>query len=754
MPFMMKVALEHGFHLSCVPISNNKYTCEPQNSISEVKVYISSGNSDSITSRRDRLQTFNVSRNNILDSNGKRDNANKILAKENDLKRKSSEMIVLDEEISEHLRLVSYHSSILRTKMAERSVMMLQSCGVVDNPPVIIPEKVKIDNKRTSPCRLCGVKDVLKRKRSDHICSRCRLSNKSYTRKAKNNFQISKTTRNDFLTNREMKVKLVSLNKEKILQKQRVKNLLNKVKNCERILFDRMGNENVLRLLRQSLDCYKKNEASFKKDIVSELLVISEETSVEKSKEIEEFAEEIVMQINNMAQQLEGKSSQVRFSPRIMRIALSTWQRSTSAYNNLLKSKLMILPSIRELQKLKGANKIDEGFNTNTYTNFLDEISHKPKKHQKLRGHLVVDEMKLKGGVYMRTSDNKIIAFSNSYDAFRLKGEIAALIKDGKGLADIINQNLDQDNTLHHANYVNQWKFRSVYGETRNLEFFFNDGTLDGNEMLRQFLHIIMCLDVIGVEVYGLCLDGGGSNRGFVSRILSNAKFFSNPFSTTKSRPLFVWYCMTHMQKNMRNQLLTSDFAKQSARQFYDIYDNPFCWKTVIEQWRRNETRVSNNLFPITDLVMGSVYPDCWNKMSVKLSKSISSLRTLSEGFYHFSNELGCLNQIKSGDERVKDVRMFNVQRCHILNHLANTSSNVSLHVKSGVADMTYRAHVGCIFNETFMNRHRKLVHYNYNEEKQKIKKFLNYFKYWDEYKHKRQKMTDVWGDKAWEKVV
>ena len=45
----------------------------------------------------------------------------------------------------------------------------------------------------------------------------------------------------------------------------------------------------------------------------------------------------------------------------------------------------------------------------------------------------------------MRVSDNRIIAFSNSYDGFRLKGEIAALINDGKGLKYIIHQDLDNE---------------------------------------------------------------------------------------------------------------------------------------------------------------------------------------------------------------------------------------------------------------------------------------------------------------------
>ena len=132
-----------------------------------------------------------------------------------------------------------------------------------------------------------------------------------------------------------------------------------------------------------------------------------------------------------------------------------------------------------------------------------------------------------------------------------------------------------------------------MYNDTRNLEFFFNCGTLDGNKMLRQFLHIILCLNVIMVEVYGLCLDGGGSNRGFVTRILNDKNIFINPFSITVCGLLFVWYCMTHMQQNMRNQLLTSDGTKKAAKQFFDIYKDLFGWGTVIAQWRRDKTRVS-----------------------------------------------------------------------------------------------------------------------------------------------------------------
>lgn len=72
-----------------------------------------------------------------------------------------------------------------------------------------------------------------------------------------------KKTRNDFLTKREIKEKLVCLEKEKKLQKQRLKSLLNQVKNSQKNVLDRMGNANILNLLKQSINFYKKKSSMF-----------------------------------------------------------------------------------------------------------------------------------------------------------------------------------------------------------------------------------------------------------------------------------------------------------------------------------------------------------------------------------------------------------------------------------------------------------------------------------------------------------
>jgi hypothetical protein len=62
------------------------------------------------------------------------------------------------------------------------------------------------------------------------------------------------------------------------------------------------------------------------------------------------------------------------------------------------------------------------------------------------------------------------------------------------------------------AVYVNQWRFLSIYNVIRNSNFFFNSGSLNGNKLLSQMMHAIY--EKIGVKIYGIVCDAGGSNRG------------------------------------------------------------------------------------------------------------------------------------------------------------------------------------------------------------------------------------------------
>ena len=63
------------------------------------------------------------------------------------------------------------------------------------------------------------------------------------------------------------------------------------------------------------------------------------------------------------------------------------------------------------------------------------------------------------------------------------------------------------------ATYVSQWIFRTIDSSYIFVcEYFFNDGTLDGENLLYQFSHIVRCLELVGFRVHGLVSDSGSSN--------------------------------------------------------------------------------------------------------------------------------------------------------------------------------------------------------------------------------------------------
>ena len=68
---------------------------------------------------------------------------------------------------------------------------------------------------------------------------------------------------------------------------------------------------------------------------------------------VTEFAENIVNEITNYAKLLNNKKSQLRFSPRVLRLALSLYMRSKKGYEVFRNQSITILPSESMLQKIQ-----------------------------------------------------------------------------------------------------------------------------------------------------------------------------------------------------------------------------------------------------------------------------------------------------------------------------------------------------------------------------------------------------------------
>ncbi len=188
--------------------------------------------------------------------------------------------------------------------------------------------------------------------------------------------------------------------------------------------------------------------------------------SAEEQAECRKLAEVFVEQMRDNAGKICGKDKGIRFSPRILRMALSVYVRSPVGYEELKKSSLEIFPSCSTIARMKQKMNTKDGICPRIYQWFFDEkIRHLPAKER--IGQLMCDEMHLKAGVYWNTKSHRIAGFASESTELNLCEEIKSLEKDIDA-----NGELRDASKFHESNRnatkVNQWRFRSIKGVVHN----------------------------------------------------------------------------------------------------------------------------------------------------------------------------------------------------------------------------------------------------------------------------------------------
>ena len=125
----------------------------------------------------------------------------------------------------------------------------------------------------------------------------------------------------------------------------------------------------------------------------------------------------------------------------------------------------------------------------------------------------MTDEMKLKHGVLWNSQTGKAVGLAN--DMLDLNAMMKRVLSDD---GDVVKP----------AVYVNCWRYTAIRADKTEgwmCGFFFNDGSLTGDTLLRQFDHVTLCCESIGSHVYGLVLDAGGNNAKFARRLHNDVTF-------------------------------------------------------------------------------------------------------------------------------------------------------------------------------------------------------------------------------------
>ena len=164
------------------------------------------------------------------------------------------------------------------------------------------------------------------------------------------------------------------------------------------------------------------------------------------------------------------------------------------------------------------------------------------------------DELKLVNDVYWNCSNNHMVGLAASVGEFNKllpETEVANLFLAATAVIDNNDTPIDvqsamsmhQDNNhdkkikckrevstdlclsyyYKPATYVNLWRLRTTKNVAYNCEFFFNNGSLTGDELLRQFLRVVGHCELIGVSILGLLNDAAGQNVKLVDLLTSSA---------------------------------------------------------------------------------------------------------------------------------------------------------------------------------------------------------------------------------------
>ena len=230
--------------------------------------------------------------------------------------------------------------------------------------------------------------------------------------------------------------KVVSVSKKHILRKNR--RLLNKLENYEKKLMLFRTGTDMHEMMSNALDGAKGNREEYTKSLIEAMVKLqSGKKMTYDIDEIKLFSENVMNEIISMGKKCVGNDKAVRYSPHIMKLALSLWTRSKKGYKIMFDSKLLVLPNPRTLHNIKRKNLATEGNCPETYSRLADAI--KKKGGNNLIGHIMVDEMKLCSDMCINTQDYECVAFLTDTGKLELEDELKKILLDNYSKGQVLS---------------------------------------------------------------------------------------------------------------------------------------------------------------------------------------------------------------------------------------------------------------------------------------------------------------------------
>ena len=422
-------------------------------------------------------------------------------------------------------------------------------------------------------------------------------------------------------------------------------------------------------------------------------------------------------------------------------MAISVYNKSKKAYRHLRAVGLVPVPCENRLRQIEATNKVNSGSCSQLYERARARYGSSP-----LYGQLVADEMNVTCSIVWNSVTHDIWGFVD--DELTLDGIVTNALSKEK-----------EDKST--AKKVNQWLFRSWSNKTFLCEFWFNNGNLDGKGMLVQFEQVLRHCEMKDFRVHGVCIDAGGSNHGFFSLLRSRSiagdhrtmyddEHVSMIHPLDSSRKIFLWYCMTHIMKAVRNQHNKS--LDSGTRNLLDESGKSISWEVVREILRRDKAREQRGCKRYSKLTDNAVFPDGWLSMMVSICKAVYSYETLAELLEYILDTLSLDMPVPSKDEVATWMCLpgqnLKIGQFSFFAEFLKTEDWPSEKGRNPIPTLQFMVCIHELFNCCFMNKQMNINRENIDKVYRFVEHRLNKIGIWHQAAMDRRST-----DKGWEKT-
>ena len=193
---------------------------------------------------------------------------------------------------------------------------------------------------------------------------------------------------------------------------------------------------------------------------------------------------------------------------------------------------------------------------------------------------------------------------------------------------------------------VNIFRLRTAFNQTWNVAYYFNCGSLDGDELLRQLITIIIACELVGIKIKLQMSDAGGADMKAAAYLTQN-KYnalpegkphlecvrYTNPMAI--DRYIYISPCSVHGLKNHRNQLCSRDlFNRGHCISFTVIQDLYHHLKSNFDN--------SMNVHRLRHMSRSVAFPDHFSYQNVSFAKQPFEEETIAYQCQWLANKMNC----------------------------------------------------------------------------------------------------------------